>query len=365
MSSPEVWCEIATSNEDPPVLASALGQAPLTHVLARAGQLESLRLNGGLKLAALAGPDELEQAAAMADIVVVREPGLVARARQTGRPVGLWREVFDADSLQTCCQNIGRVDYMIVGLRDETNIPLELLLARGQGKPTRLIKAVSGHDDAAVALGVLERGPAGVMFSAGSLREVKKLAKVLWKAQDIQLRMVEAEVTSVSHAGAGYRGCIDTTWMLGADEGMLVGSTSRGGLLVCAEVHPMPYMNLRPFRVNAGAIHSYVWGPGMTHYVTDLGAGANVLRVSTAGVARAVTVGRVKIEVRPLLLVSAVAEGQALNVFLQDDWHVRVFDARGMPCNSSDLRQGDRLLAHLSSPARHVGMPVDETIEER
>ena len=365
MSSPEVWCDIATSNEDASALAAALGQAPLTHVLARAGQLERMRLNGGLKLAALAGPDEFQQAAAAAEIVVVREPGLVAAARETGRAVGLWREVTDAESLQACCQSIGRVDYLIVQLREDTNIPLELLLARGQGRPTRLIKASSSRDDAAVALGVLERGPAGVMFSAGSLSEVAKLTKLLWRAQETQLKLVEAEVSSVSHAGMGYRGCIDTTWMLGADEGMLVGSTSRGGLLVCAEVHPMPYMNLRPFRVNAGAVHSYVWGPGMTHYVTDLEAGTSVLRVSTSGVARPVTVGRVKIEVRPLLHVRAVAGDQPLNLFLQDDWHVRVFDAAGKARNSSDLRKGDRLLAHLSSPARHVGLPVDETIEER
>ncbi len=365
MSSPEVWCEVATSKEDEPALAAALGQAPLTHVLARTGQLERLRLNGGLRLAALAGPDEVERAASMAEIVVVREPELVDVARQTGREVGLWREVTDAQSLQVCCENVGLVDYLIVHLQDPTNIPLELLLARGQGRPTKLIKAAAGRDDAAVALGVLERGPAGVMFSAASLPEVARLAKVLWKAQETRLQLVEAEVTAVRHAGMGYRGCIDTTWMLGADEGMLVGSTSQGGLLVCAEVHPMPYMNLRPFRVNAGAVHSYVWGPGVTHYMTDLEAGVSVLRVATSGIASAVTVGRVKIEVRPLLHVRAVADGHPVNVFLQDDWHVRVFDAAGRPRNSSDVRKGDRLLAHVSSQARHVGMPVDETIEER
>ena len=127
----------------------------------------------------------------------------------------------------------------------------------------------------------------------------------------------------------------------------------------------MPYMNLRPFRVNAGAVHSYIWGPATTSYITDLEAGSSVLAVSTAGRARPVTVGRVKIEVRPLLLVRAEVEGAHLNVFLQDDWHVRVFDASLRPRNSSEIRVGDRLLAHLSQPGRHVGLPVDETIEER
>ena len=40
---------------------------------------------------------------------------------------------------------------------------------------------------------------------------------------------------------------------------MLIGSTSQGGILACPEVFFLPYMELRPFRVNAGGVHSYVY----------------------------------------------------------------------------------------------------------
>jgi len=164
----------------------------------------------------------------------------------------------------------------------------------------------------------------------------------------------------------GYRGCVDTTTLFEKDEGMLVGSTSAGGLLVCAEVHHLPYMNLRPFRVNAGAVHSYLWGPRLSEYITDLAPGSEALAVSSKGVARPVCVGRVKIEVRPLRLIEALAEdGTKLNLFIQDDWHVRVFDADGLPRNCTMLEVGDHLLAHVCEPGRHVGIKVEETIDER
>jgi 3-amino-4-hydroxybenzoic acid synthase len=59
---------------------------------------------------------------------------------------------------------------------------------------------------------------------------------------------------------------------------------SSGGILVCAEVPFLPYMNLRPFRVDADGIHMYAWAPnGRTLYLGDLGAGQTVLAVHTCG----------------------------------------------------------------------------------
>jgi 3-amino-4-hydroxybenzoic acid synthase len=45
-----------------------------------------------------------------------------------------------------------------------------------------------------------------------------------------------------------------------------------GGNLVCAEVSFLPYMNLRPFRVDADGIQMYAWAPnGRSAYFRDLG----------------------------------------------------------------------------------------------
>lgn len=173
-------------------------------------------------------------------------------------------------------------------------------------------------------------------------------------------------VTEVRNVGMGVRACIDTTGLMTQEEGMLVGSTSSGGILVCSETHYLPYMNLRPFRVNAGAIHSYVWMPNnMAEYISDMSVGSRVLCVNIRGEVRELTVGRMKIEVRPLLLIKGIAADTELNVIVQDDWHIRVMGADGKPRNASLIRPGDQLLAYVCESGRHVGIKVRETIVEK
>jgi 3-dehydroquinate synthase II/3-amino-4-hydroxybenzoic acid synthase len=125
-------------------------------------------------------------------------------------------------------------------------------------------------------------------------------------------------------------------------------------------------MNLRPFRVNAGAVHSYVWMPNdSAEYLTDLKAGSKVLCVNTKGETRTLVVGRVKTEVRPLLLIKGEAGGKEINVIVQDDWHIRIMGADGKPRNASLIQPGDQLLAYVCQPGRHVGIKVNETILEK
>ena len=106
----------------------------------------------------------------------------------------------------------------------------------------------------------------------------------------------------------------------------------------------MPYMNLRPFLVDAGCIRMYAWAPnGRTPYFSDPGSGETVLAVNTSGRARPITVGRIKAEVRPLCLIQRQAQDRTLDVLVQDDWHVRVFDAASEVRNSTGIHVGDRL----------------------
>ena len=51
-------------------------------------------------------------------------------------------------------------------------------------------------------------------------------------------------------------------------------------------------------------------------------------------------------------------------MIMQDDWHVRVYSPQGDPRNITELQPGEAVLGHIASPGRHVGLPVDETIEE-
>ena len=81
---------------------------------------------------------------------------------------------------------------------------------------------------------------------------------------------------------------------------------------------------------------------------------------------RTVTVGRSKLERRPLRSVDAVTpEGEAVNVIVQDDWHVRLVGPGGSVHNSTELKPGDVLLGYVSTMSRHVGYPIDELCHER
>ena len=98
-----------------------------------------------------------------------------------------------------------------------------------------------------------------------------------------------------------------------------------------------------------------------TNYLSELRSGSKVLAVNAKGRARLVTVGRVKIESRPLLQVDAVApDGSPVNLIVQDDWHVRLLGPGGAVLNSTELTKDDRLLGYLPDQDRHVGYPIDE-----
>jgi 3-amino-4-hydroxybenzoic acid synthase len=113
-------------------------------------------------------------------------------------------------------------------------------------------------------------------------------------------------------------------------------------------------------------VHSYVYAShDRTNYLSELRAGSPAMVVGIDGRVREVPVGRIKTEVRPLRLIEAeFPGGEKVNVLMQDDWHVRVFSAEGTPLNITELKPGDKVLGHVSTPGRHVGIPVDETIQE-
>ncbi|KAB2951588.1 3-dehydroquinate synthase [Heliorestis acidaminivorans] len=267
-------------------------------------------------------------------------------------------EVFSATALN--------FDYAIVDFDLPTNIPLELIIARLQDSSTRLLKKESTFDQLEVAFGVLEHGSDGVLLETTDIQVLHQASQYLDQQKKWQIQLQPFVVDEIRHIGMGMRVCVDTTGIMTADEGMLVGSTSFGGILVCSETHYLPYMNLRPFRVNAGALHSYVWMPGdKAEYLSDLTAGSKVLCVNKNGSARELTVGRIKMEMRPLLLIQGYIEGEKINVIVQDDWHIRLMNIKGEAQNSITIKRGDELLGYRCEPGRHVGLKVNEQILEK
>jgi 3-dehydroquinate synthase II len=155
--------------------------------------------------------------------------------------------------------------------------------------------------------------------------------------------------------------------MLTTGEGMLVGSRSNFMFLVHNESEGSAFTSPRPFRVNAGAIYCYTIIPGgKTKYLSEMESGTEVLIVNKEGTTRRVTVGRSKIETRPLKLVRGEINGEVGTVILQNAETITFVtgDARLIPV--TELKVGDEILgcAHPQT-GRHFGIEVDEHIIEK
>jgi 3-dehydroquinate synthase II len=256
-------------------------------------------------------------------------------------------------------------DYIIINCLDWRVIPLENLIARTRGK-SKLIAEVSNAEDAKLVLETLELGTDGVLLQASDADELTK-AIALVKKQASKVELVPAKVTAVKPISTGARVCVDTCDLMVPGEGMLIGVQAAGFFLVEAEVHENPYVQSRPFRVNAGSLSMYTLAsPQKTRYLSELKAGDEVLIVNREGKTRPGTVGRVKIELRPLILVEAEAEGKKIKTILQNAETIRLVTPKGSK-PVTELKAGDEVLAHITESAgRHFGVAVpDETVIER
>lgn len=243
-------------------------------------------------------------------------------------------------------------------------IPLEWAVAR-RGRRFQLWTFARTVEEAPAALGALEHGADTVVVAVGSVEEVDRLEALLDRPALPPLPWTETEVRAVRPAGLGDRVIVDTTSLLAPEEGLLVGSAAAFLFHVASEAVGSTFSRPRPFRVNAGAAHSYVLlADGSTRYLSELNGGDPVLVASPSGASRPVRVGRVKVERRPLTMVTATVEGRDRTVFLQEAETVRLSSTAGrIPV--TELRAGQKVWGVRLPSARHLGAAIEETIEER
>jgi len=256
-------------------------------------------------------------------------------------------------------------DLTIVVGEDWQIIPLENLIAR-VGEETELIAGVTSAAEAETAFETLEVGADGVLLDTDDPDEIRATVDVRDRADRESLALEYATVTAIEPVGSADRVCVDTGSLLDDDEGMLVGSMSRGLVFVHAETADSPYVDPRPFRVNAGAVHAYVRTPGgETKYLAELKSGDGVQVVDTEGHTREAIVGRAKIEQRPMFRVELETEdGDAVETLLQNAETIKVHTRDG-PVAVTDLEPGDEILLHYEDTARHFGEAVDERVVEQ
>ena len=259
-------------------------------------------------------------------------------------------------------RRLSKSKILILTTRDWTIIPLENLIAQ---KTKALIVRVKNARQARTMLGILEKGVDGVLIDTRNLNEIKKTIALVKEATPL-LKLQVAKITKVKPLGMGDRVCVDTCTTMKPGEGMLVGDSSSALFLLHSESIETPYVATRPFRVNAGAVHAYILLPeGRTKYLSELKTGDEVLITDYKGKTQSATVGRSKIEKRPLMLIEAACGKKKVSLVLLNAETIRLTQPDGKPLSILSLKKGSGVLVYLQEAGRHFGIKVEETITEK
>ena len=257
--------------------------------------------------------------------------------------------------------DLSRSKQVVLECQDWTIIPLENLIARG----VDVIAQVHNLKEAQTAFGILEKGVQQILLHTTDVNELRKTLSEL-KSVEPRTNLQPAEIIEITTVGIGDRVCVDTCCSMTPGQGLLVGNSSSGLFLIHSESIANPYVSPRPFRVNAGPVHAYTRVPGgRTKYLSELSAGDPVLIVDYQGNTSIGTVGRVKIEKRPLMLVKAKVGSQVVSTILQNAETIRLTDPEGQAASIVSLNIGDRVMVAIEASGRHFGHKIDETITEK
>lgn len=239
-------------------------------------------------------------------------------------------------------------------------IPIENLIAQSD----KVAVEVGSYDEAKLAAGVLQRGVDAIVVLPEAAHDLKKIIAELRLAHATQ-PLETAEIVSVENVGMGHRVCVDTMSVLRRGSGMLCGNSGAFFFLVHAETEHNEYVAARPFRINAGAVHAYAkLHDDRTTYLGELKSGDEVMIVDYAGKSTVATIGRVKVEARPMLKIVAKIGDVHGAIFLQNAETIRLTRPDGTPVSVVELATGDTVLGQTDTAGRHFGMRIAEDITE-
>jgi len=282
-----------------------------------------------------------------------------------GKKVGIKFEVLsnaDIDNVLSISKK--GLDFVIIEVKDWKIIPLENIIAKLHKIHTKIFAIARTPEEVRKMFSILEVGVDGVIFSTSSINEVRE-AMVYLGTRSFDMK--PAKILEIKEVGDGERVCVDTASMLHKGEGMLIGSRSNFLFLVHNESVGSSFTSPRPFRVNAGAVHYTLSPDGTTNYLSEVETGSEVLILNSKGKARRATVGRSKIERRPMLMIKASVGNEIGGIIAQDAETIRFVKPNGQLVSVTHLKKGDIVMAHAKpATGRHFGMEVsDEYILEK
>jgi len=297
-----------------------------------------------------------------ANYVVLEKEGTKVKGKKVGRKFQVLSN-SDIENILTIAKK--GLDFVIVEVKDWKIIPLENIIAKLHKIHTKIFAIAKTPEEVRKMFSILEVGVDGVIFSTSTINEVREVMVYLGTKN---FEMKPAKIIEIKEVGDGERVCVDTASMLHKGEGMLIGSKSNFLFLVHNESVGSSFTSPRPFRVNAGAVHCYTLSPdGTTNYLSEVETGSEVLILNSKGNARRATVGRSKIERRPMLMIKAVVGGETGGIIAQDAETIRFVKPNGQLVSVTHLKKGDTVMVHAKpATGRHFGMEVsDEYILEK
>ena len=279
-------------------------------------------------------------------------------------------QIDDESGQQEAYSLIGMVPWVLVRCSNWKMVPLENLVAASRGTGTRIAVAIQKEIELVGAAFALGSGIDAVLVPSSLVAPAAKLSEenleIEVPRRHSESSVAEAEVTSIDSVGVGERVCVDLTRRLKLGQGMVLGSNSGMLCMIHGETIFSEFVPTRPFRVNAGAIHSYVlMSDGKTKYLSELNSGDEVAIASEKGTYEKATIGRLKIEHRPLLMIrysTLESEGQ---IVVQQAETVRMVSPEKEVISVTDLEPGDLISVIIDNRARHIGMAVDGGVVEK
>jgi 3-dehydroquinate synthase II len=290
------------------------------------------------------------------------------KLREEGKKVAILVEITSKELERSAVKAAKAADFIVAVGRDWRVIPLENIIAELHRSEVKVLAGVKDADEGRTAIETLEIGADGVMLdpSERGASEIKRVCETFEALSMEKLELTPVKIRSIKRVGMGDRACVDTNTMMGLGEGILVGNQSECLFLVHSESLASEYVEPRPFRVNAGAVSAYIRLPGgKTKYLSELKSGDEVLIVNHKGESRVSTIGRVKIERRPLLLIEAEHCEMTFKTVLQNAETINLVTKDGRPISVTSLKPNDEVLAYLERAGRHFGIKVEETILEK
>ena len=296
---------------------------------------------------------------------------LYINQRQVGRKV----DVSNSEGQAKARSMAGSVEWILLDLGEWKMIPIENIIAVCDGGPTKVAARISSPEQVLGAAFALQIGVDALLVSEENLptaliaksQRGEVVSPVAPTPDKTPFNLSQIEVIEVKEGGVGDRVCIDLTSMLELGEGMLVGSSANSMVFVHGETVESEFVPTRPFRVNAGAAHSYILkADGSTSYLSELKMGDEIMLLSESGTSRSAVVGRIKIEKRPFILFRWKDEKHnEAGTLLQQAETVRLVTATNEIVSITELAEGTTLLGWSGGGGRHIGIPISAEVKER